>query len=165
MSKLYARAGLLMAVLALSVGTYALREDMETDAGAITFTVEEIPRADMLEVNGYEISSEQVYQRLNHLQPVRTWTSPDGTLDISYYREADAELLGIPDVQTFHELAKVNDDITISYTTTRGEYIVADYCADGTVSFAVNPQPETGEQVIEYISAQDTVRVYHFKAR
>lgn len=32
MTKLYAHAGLLMAVLALSAGTYALREDMAQDA-------------------------------------------------------------------------------------------------------------------------------------
>lgn len=136
----------------------------ENYVGTVDFTIREVPKAEMMGLDGYGIVSEDdVYEQLSALSATREWTSPDDMLTISNYDTAHLEQFEIPTVQTYKELSKIDDHFTVSYTTDENEFVLAQYYPEGVYTITVNTDLSFGNEVIEYSSEFDTIRIYEFR--
>lgn len=83
-------------------------------------------------------------------------------MTICYYDPENLEQFYIPNVEKIIEFSKANQDFLITYTTENQQFVMAYYHPDGSYGFAMNPDINTSDQVVEYSSQSEKVKVYQF---
>ena len=108
------------------------------------------------------MSEGDIYAQLSALSATREWTIPNSEIPVRDYEIADLERFEIPNLAECNSFSKIGDHFSISYTTHANEYVIAQYDPEGGYTIAVNTDLSSGDEVIEYSSESDTVRIYEF---
>lgn len=138
-------------------------ECVETLAENIDFTVNEseMYSVSAIEMDGIGIQFDgDIYQELDQFEPIREEVIE--AMTICYYDPEELEQFYIPNVEKIIEFSRADQDFLITYTTKDQQFIIVYYRADGTYGFAMSPDMNISDQVVEYSSQSGKVKVYQF---
>lgn len=136
-------------------------ECVETVVENIDFTVNELETYSAMQMEEVGIQFDgDIYQELDQFEPIKEETV--GQMTICYYDPENLEQFYIPNVEKIIEFSKADQDFLITYTTENQQFVMAYYHPDGSYGFAMNPDINTSDQVVEYSSQSEKVKVYQF---